>query len=236
MDTLSAESRMVEEHLPFLHEMVSCMVKDFPLHIRFEDLYGYGLLGLLQGVRGYDPSFETKFTSYAQIRIRGAIYTELSRDSWSTKTTRDRVCKYGEVAAKLEQKLQRSPTEDEILEQLGLTDVERKNFLRDVQSTKIVSLDAALAKDDTEFNVRGVIDENAGDPAAIAAQNDFMELVLQHVRTLPKTEQEIIRLYFFEDLDQTEIGELFGVHRSRIGQILHPALQLLRRRLLKLET
>ncbi len=234
MDTFVAESRMVEEHIPYLKVVVKCMMEDFPPQTDFHDLFSHGLIGLLRAVQGYDPSYGTKFTSWAQIKIRGEICTELARASWVKETTRRRVRKYEDVALELERKLKRSPTEEEILAGLGLSDVERKNFLLDVQSTKIISLEVALARDNGESQyMLEVVDESAEDPAAIAAKNDLVEFVLRDIRTLSKEKQEILRLYFFEDLGQEEIAELFKVSPAQIGLILRGTVRLLRRRLLK---
>jgi RNA polymerase sigma factor for flagellar operon FliA len=84
---------LVEQYLPLVKTVVGRLALTLPSHICVDDLYGAGLVGLLNAVRRFDPKGGSSFEAYARVRIRGAIFDELRRLDWVPRSVHDKAKK-----------------------------------------------------------------------------------------------------------------------------------------------
>ena len=71
-------------------------------------------------------------------------------------------------------------------------------------------------------------DDPMNQPEAIYEEAEFMEAVTQAITELPEREQLVMQLYYVEELNLKEIGEVLGVSESRVSQILSTVVKKLR--------
>src|SRR5690349_25105152 len=117
------------------------MGSGLPAHVEESDLISYGLGGLINAIDKFDLSREVKFETYAITRIRGAIIDELRTLDWVPRSVRARAREFERVNMRLEARLQRAPTDDEMAAELGISTGELHDGLLQISNSTIVALD-----------------------------------------------------------------------------------------------
>ena len=92
-----------------------------PSHLSMDDLYGAGLVGLLNAVRRFDPKGGSSFEAYTRVRIRGAIFDELRRLDWVPRSVHDKAKKVEQTMHTLVQRKGGIPTDVEMAKALDLS-------------------------------------------------------------------------------------------------------------------
>src|ERR687892_669825 len=124
-----ARERLVVAYSPLVKYVAGRMSAGLPSHVEETDLISYGLLGLIGAIERYEPEREIKFETFAVSRIKGAIIDELRSLDWVPRSVRARARDIEKVSSKLENKLQRAPTEEEMAEELGMSPDELRDAL-----------------------------------------------------------------------------------------------------------
>jgi len=224
------ENALVEQYLPLVRTVVGRVAMALPAHISADDLNSAGLVGLLQAVRSFSTSGGASFETFARFRIRGAVLDELRRLDWVPRLVHDRARKIQNALGALEQRLGNPPSEEQMAHELGLSLEEYRAWLDDIRPIAFVSLDAAPRSDAPEGATPhdSIADDSQEDPAESASRNELKELVARRIQQLPKIQQKVMALYYFEDLRLREIAEAFGLTESRISQIHSQAILAIR--------
>lgn len=197
---------------------------------RQEDLYSWGVVGLLDAIETYDSGRNTKFESYAISKIRWAMLDEMRREDWVPRRIRMRAKEVERTNAKLGQSLRRPATEEEVAEELGISLKEHQNFLGQYSRAQVSSLESRIEVDGglgAEFQAL-VLDSNARDPQSEAEQTEIRAQLARAIEELKEQERLVATFYFYEELTLKEIGRALGLTEGRISQILRKALNRLR--------
>lgn len=195
-----------------------------------EDLYSWGLVGLLDSIETYDSSRNTKFEAYAISKIRWAILDELRREDWVPRRVRMRAQEVERANASLSQRLRRPPAEEEVADELGVGLKEYREFLGQYSRAQVSSLESRMEVDGgmgAEFQAL-VLDPNARDPQSEAERGEIRIQLAGAIEELKEQEQLVATFYFYEGLTLKEIGRALGLTEGRISQILRQALNKLR--------
>jgi RNA polymerase sigma factor FliA len=186
----------------------------------YEDMVNQGLLGLIESVDRYDPTFNTQFSTYATFRIRGKILDYLRSLDWLSRTARHRTRDIRQAITILTERFQRQPTDAELAEHLGMDLAKVQQALVD-SSRVLISLDSVLdVDDDSETSLYETLaDDNQTDPSDVVDQIDMKERLVEALKQLPEREQTVLSLYYYEELTLKEIGEVLGVSESRACQL-----------------
>jgi RNA polymerase sigma factor for flagellar operon FliA len=199
------------------------------------DLISYGLVGLINAIERFEPEREIKFETYAITRIKGSIIDELRSLDWVPRSVRSRARDIERANAKLEHKLQRAPTDEEMSAELGMSTDEFHDALVQISNSTIAALDELWTVSDSSGDQVSLLDtltdENAPDPAAVMDQTDLKDRVADAIARLPEREKLVVALYYYENLTLREIGEVLGVTESRVSQLHTKAVLRLRSRL-----
>jgi RNA polymerase sigma factor for flagellar operon FliA len=70
--------------------------------------------------------------------------------------------------------------------------------------------------------------DSALQPEAMVEEAEFMDAVVHAIDELPEREKLVMNLYYVEELNLKEIGEVLGVSESRVSQILSTVVKKLR--------
>ena len=211
------------------------MGSGLPAHVEEADLISYGLVGLISAIERYEPEREIKFETYAIPRIRGAIIDELRALDWVPRSVRARAREIERANVKLEHKLQRAPTDEEIADELGIELEEFQESLIQISNSTIAALDELWTVSDSSGDQVSLLDTiqdpGSPDPAKVVDATDLKDRVADAIARLPEREKLVIALYYYENLTLREIGEVLGVTESRISQLHTKAVLRLRARM-----
>jgi RNA polymerase sigma factor for flagellar operon FliA len=196
-------------------------------HVSLEDLVSAGIVGLIAAIDNFDPSFNVKLKTYAEQRIKGAIYDSLRALDWAPHTHRRRARELQVVISGLEQRLGRHATAEEIAADLGMQVEEYEVLLTRLQIGSIGSLEVAVdMRQEGEF-LR--LSSDADSMPGKAFERSELERILKNgIDRLPKIERTILSLYFVEELTLREIAGVVGLKTTRVCQLKAQALLRLR--------
>jgi len=224
------ENALVEQYLPLVRSAVGRLAMTLPDHVAHDDLHSAGLVGLLQALRNYDPNCNTSFEGYARVRIRGAMLDELRRMDWVPRTIHEKARRIQEVMSDLEQKLGRSPSEEQMARALKITVSEYSELLDEIRPAAFVCLDATCGSEGGESgNLYEVVaDPSDNGPVEEVSRRELKRVILDRLKQLPEVQRKVLALYYGEDLHLREIAEVFGLTESRICQIHSQAILSIR--------
>ncbi len=229
-DSPQLREKLILKYLHLVRYVVSRLPITLPVSIAQEDLVSYGTMGLMEAVERYDLSRGLKFETYAVTRIRGAIIDQLRFQDWVPRGVRKRAKDLQEAMARLEEKLGRNPTEDELAEELGVTKHKLKMILSE-SNNLLISLDESRGDDSsgsTASLMDLVEDKNSPDPQAELESGELRRRLAEAIGKLPEREKLLIALYYHENMTLKEIGEVISVSESRVCQLHAQAILRLR--------
>jgi RNA polymerase sigma factor for flagellar operon FliA len=230
-----ARERLVVAYSPLVKYVAGRMSSGLPAHVEEADLISYGLTGLISAIERFDLSREIKFETYAITRIRGAIIDELRTLDWVPRSVRARARDIERANMKLEAKLQRAPTDEEMAGELDMTTSEFQDALLQISHSTIVALDELWNVSDSSGDQVSLLDtlpdRDAPDPQALVDQGELRDRIADAIAALPEREKLVIALYYYENLTLREIGEVLGVTESRVSQLHTKAVLRLRSKL-----
>ena len=231
-----ARERLVVAYSPLVKFIAGRMASGLPSHVEEGDLISYGLLGLIGAIERFDLEREIKFETFAVARVKGAIIDELRSLDWVPRSVRARARDVEKANAKLEGKLQRSPTDEEMAEELKITVEDFQNALLEIANSSVLALDDLWTFADPEGGggqisvLDTITDPNAVDPESEAQSSEVKDRLADAIESLPERERLVIALYYYENLTLREIGEVLGVTESRVSQLHTKAVLALRSR------
>jgi RNA polymerase sigma factor FliA len=230
-----ARERLVVAYSPLVKYVAGRMGTNLPGHVDEADLISYGLTGLISAIERFDLSREIKFETYAITRIRGAIIDELRTLDWVPRSVRARARQFERANMKLEAKLQRAPSDDEMANELEITVDEFQEQLVQISNSTIVALDELWNVSDSSGDSVSLLDtlpdRGAPDPQQLVDESELRDRIADAIAALPEREKLVVALYYYENLTLREIGEVLGVTESRVSQLHTKAVLRLRSKL-----
>lgn len=226
--------KRVLDNLYIVKIIASKLYARIPSGIELEDLVHTGILGLIDAVRKYDPTKGTRFSTYASLRIKGAILDELRNLDWASRSLRRKIKEIEQAFEALEIKCGRPPKEEEVAESLGMPLSAFQKLLNECRGVgigvfRIALEDEANISDDRMLNY--YMDEDRSSPALFMEKNEMKELIASFINELPQKEKLVLNLYHLENLNLKEVGKIMALTESRISQIRTAAILRLRGKL-----
>ena len=191
--------------------------------IEIDDLIQIGYFGLVTAAQKYSVKEGASFASYAVLRIRGAIVDHLRKSSNLCRTTIQMQQKTKMVEASLLKKLHRSPSRQEISDELGIKIDEFDEWERAFAANVHTSLDAAY----DEFSMWFMSKDSS--PEQKLNEADLRKSLRMSLEDLSQKEALVIQLYYVEELNVYEIAEVLDVTTGRVSQIKKSAISKLRK-------
>lgn len=194
--------------------------------MELDDLLQAGALGLLEAAQRFDPSQGASFSTFAGIRIRGAMIDELRRYDWSPRSSRRKLRAMAEAIREIESRTGRAASEAEVARAMDMSAEEYRKLLHDSVSLQVSSLDE-YTEHRGEYGDSGSND----DPLTDVSRRDFAIHLATVISGLSEREQIMLSLYYEQEMNLKEIGLVLGVSESRVCQIHGQALARIRARL-----
>jgi RNA polymerase sigma factor for flagellar operon FliA len=220
--------RLILEHLSNVRWIAMRVHEKLGGAVTLEDLVSSGVIGLIHAVDSYDPKYNVKLKTYAEHRIRGAILDSI-RGLDGVPAHKRKHLKHIEAAiGAAEQRLQRVPTEDEIAGELNISLADYQDALSELRAVSLGSLDEISDGFSEGKLLRYAAQNEDEQPSRILERAELENLVAGAVEKMPRLERTILTLYFKEEQNLQEIGEILGIHTTRVCQLKSQAILRLR--------
>jgi RNA polymerase sigma factor for flagellar operon FliA len=220
----AVRNQLMEKYLPLANMMAGKLAQRVPGNIDFDTLHSAAHVGLMQAVEGYEPGYKTKFSSYAQPRIRGAMLDEIRNNDHVPRLTRLRMKSIEAARHQIAQDLCRPPTDDQVAAELGLTS------RSEMAPLAMVSIDQKAERMTHPDSYRQGTTDNllpaAGDKPSskLAREQMFRDIT----RGLNLCEQTLLWQYFIHGSTMKQVGLGMGLSESRVSQMISSALTRLK--------
>jgi len=226
---------LVAEHGALVKRIAYHMVNRLPPSVQVEDLIQAGMVGLIEASQHYDSTQGATFTTYAGIRIRGSMLDEIRRSDWTPRSVHRKAREVSNAMRRIENLEGRDARDAEVAAVLGMSLDEYHHVLHDACGARIFSYEeltslgefALVNEDKSQTRNRLGLEE----PLFGLQNEDFKQALSEAIAGLPERERLVIALYYDEELNLREIGQVLGVSESRVCQIHSQAALRLRARL-----
>lgn len=224
----------LKRYYPLVKYVVDKIATGLPKSIERDDLINTAMIGLFDALEKYDESRGTKFETYAIWRIKGAVLDELRSMDWASRTTRRKARMIEQACQRLDQKLGRAATEQEMADELKISLHEFLRLLEEVRGTVLLSLDQAMQVDD-DHDLAGLADviedKSALNMLEELEDAEYRDKLLELINHLSEQERLVVALYYYEEMTLKEIGMALRISESRVSQIHTKAILRLKGRL-----
>jgi RNA polymerase sigma factor for flagellar operon FliA len=220
-------NELVQRFVPLVKRVAYHLLARLPANVQFDDLVQNGMIGLLDAIDRFEEGFGAQFETYATQRVRGAMLDGLRANDWLPRNMRRELRRIEKAINQLEHAHGRAPSEQELADSLGMSLAEYQKVLQEARGHQLVYYEDFGSDEDADFLERHFTDDD-GDPASILEDKDLRENLVRAIARLPEREKLMMALYYEQDLNLREIGEVMGVTESRVCQLHSQAVVRLR--------
>lgn len=233
---LDMKEELVKKYIPLVKYIASRVIIGKTKHIEFEDLVSYGMLGLMDAMGKFDESRGMKFSTYASIRIKGAMIDELRKNSPISKGAMDKLNRYNEAVERLQKQLGREPQDLEIANALQISIKEMMEIENYINYISVISLEDLIFSEDDDIPLMGTIeDDKSPSPEKTLEEKEELEYLTKALDMLNEKDRTVLSLYYYDGLTLKEIGKVLSVSESRVCQLHSRAIVHLRKSMTKLK-
>jgi len=218
---LQNRDALIMAQLPLVKYLVGRISAKLPPHLDQQDLLSVAVVGLITAAERFDPSRGLQFKTFAEKRIMGSLMDELRAQDWLPRTLREKYKRLEQEFALLEQKLGRNPSSEEVAQAMGMDLEKYFQLIEEVHSLSFMSLDDFQEDDDGgTFGFLNFLSDNGTEnPQNQMMAKQLLRFLGEAIESLPEKERIVITLYYYEELNLKEIGEVLGLTESRISQL-----------------
>lgn len=209
---------LIVQYIYLIRYVVGRVKVTLPATISIEDIAGYGVEGLINAIERYSPKKNTRFETYALIRIRGAILDRIRAQDFLPRSVRRKIKDIKNAQEKLKQELGRMPTTTEVANLLDM-EPEKVNQLLAEDTTMTSLYDKRGNTEDSVEIIDTIQDENKLNPQENAEEQNVKQELEKALKRLPERERIIMVLYYQENMTLKEIGETINMSESRVCQL-----------------
>lgn len=227
------KDEIIIEYAPLIKYIAQKIAARLPSNIELDDLISCGVIGLMDAIEKFDPTRDNKFKTYAEFRIRGSILDELRAQDWVPRSIREKAKTVERAYAKLESELGRMATDDEMCEELKMSQDEFYDLLNKAKSVSLLNIDdsASFSRGDKRLMMGLLEHRRVSNPFSAVNFKRGQERIKLGIKSLPEKQRLVLSLYYYEDLNLKEIGQVLDVTESRVSQLHTQAILKLRSKL-----
>lgn len=223
--------QLIQHFAPLVKRIAHHLMARLPASVQVDDLVQNGMIGLLDAIGRYESGLGAQFETYATQRIRGAMLDGLRENDWLPRGIRRELRRVEKALHQLEHAQGRSPTEQELAEALGMPLADYQRLLLEARGHQILYFEDFSEEEGESFLDRHVSDDDTT-PLQQLEEQALRQALVEGIDALPEREKLVMALYYEEELNLREIGEVLGVTESRVCQLHSQAIARLRARVL----
>ena len=197
--TSSNREKIILEYAELVKIVAGRLSMYLGYNVEYDDLVGYGIFGLIDAIDKFDYNKGVKFETYATLRIRGAILDQIRKMDWLPRTYRQKQKKIDLAYQKLEAKLGRVATDEELAEELEITVKELTTWQTQTKISSLVSLDEYI-EHGSDVQVDANENSHYVQPEKLVERNELKEILLESLESLTEKEKKVIILYYYLSL------------------------------------
>lgn len=227
--TRKRRDEQILRYAPLVKQVVNRMTVRMPQSVDRDALLQAGAIGLMAALEKFDETKSVRFETYAKIRIRGAVLDEMRAADRVPRSVRSKDTRIEKAFANLQKRLGRPPDEQEVADHLGIPLDEYFDLLDEARPVKVISTED-LPPDFLERYGCGKLQDEVdhGNPLSLLENEELKEQIKKAIDALPGKERTVLALYYYEELNLKEIGQVLNLTESRICQIHTQAVLRLR--------
>lgn len=227
------KDQVIVEYAPLVRFIAQKIASRLPSNIELDDLISCGVIGLMDAIQKFDPTRDNKFKTYAEFRIRGAILDELRSQDWVPRSVREKSKQLERAYAKLERELGRPATDDEMCVELECSMDEFHDLINKSKSVSLLNIDdsASFNRGDKKLMMGLLEHRRSSNPFSAVSYKSAQNIIKEGIKALPEKQRLVLSLYYFEDLNLKEIGQVLDVTESRVSQLHTQAILKLKAKL-----
>ena len=218
----SLDDERIEQFLPMVHKIAYRAVTYIKPPLSFEDLVSAGTVGLVKAARDFDSSHHAEFTTYAYIRVKGAILDELRSASLLPANLGKQIRNALELSRKITEQTGTAPTDDELAEKLGMSTGEVYELFENARARHFVSIDGS--GDEQPALCEFLTEAHTATPDQQLERAELIDKLTEAIQKLDQKRRQIILLYYQQHLTMKQIGGLLKITESRVSQLHAGAL------------
>lgn len=215
--------------------IVKCIAIKIIGHYQFfnyaEDIVNEGLIALLDAFEKFNPDKNVKFETYASIKVRGAIIDYIRKQDCFPRRLKHLARSISDAEEKLSNQLGRSPTDQEMADQLNVSLLEFEKMETETCALNMLSFEEMVYEKGMEAQPLNLGNESIRGPEQVVAEKELQVVLADSIELLNEKERTVISLYYQEQLKIKEISTVMGIGASRVSQIHSSALRKLKSRL-----
>ena len=219
---------LVRQHADLVKRIAYHLAGRLPPQVEVEDLIQAGMMGLLEAAQHYATGRGASFETYAGIRIRGAMLDEIRKGDWAPRSLHRKVRAITKAVADIEAREGRDARDAEVAHEVGMSLDEYYSTLQDATGYRVFSFEDLPAG---EEGMTESLTAKIPEPLANVENDLFRQALADAIAGLPERERLVMSLYYKEELNLRETGEVLGVSESRVCQIHSQALIRLKSRM-----
>lgn len=204
---------LVRQHLALVRRIAWHVHGSMSTIVEVEDLIQVGLVALVEAAAAFEDRGQVSFKQYAVTRLRGAMIDELRRQATTTRGAMRRRRQYADAVRILTQQLGHAPEDHMLATHLGVTPERLRAEYQTAEAIRFDSIDEVYADDLPWFA------DDGPDAFEQLADGETRDRLIAAISALPEREAQVIQLYYVEELNLEEIGQVFGIGAARVCQI-----------------
>ena len=216
---------LVRKHMPMVRRIAWHVHGSMSSAVDVEDLIQIGLIALVEAQASFEDRGQVTFEQYLLTRVRGSMIDELRRQATLTRGAMKRRKLYQETVASMTDATGRRPDDLDVAERLGITLEKLRTDYATAEPVRFENVDDVYTDEGPWFA------SEEPSPFDQLADSDQRDVLIAAIADLPEREQLVIRLYYVEELNLEEIGQVLDVGAARVCQIKKSAHDRLKKAL-----
>lgn len=216
------DDERIEQFLPMVHKIAYRAVTYIKPPLSFEDLVSAGTVGLVKAARDFDSSAQASFTTYAYIRVKGAILDELRSASLLPANLGRQIRNALEISQKITEQTGTAPTDDELAERLGISTDQVYELFGNARARHFVSIDGS--GDEQPGLCDFLTEAESATPDQQLERAELVDKLTEAIQKLDQRRRQVVLLYYQQHLTMKQIGGLLKITESRVSQLHASAL------------
>jgi len=226
-----SQDELVARHAELVKRIAYHLVSRMPPNVEVDDLIQAGMIGLLDAAKHYSSDKGANFETYAGIRIRGAMLDEVRKSDWTPRSVHRTAREMAEAVRRIENESGQDARPADVAIALDMTMEEYHKAVLDSASCRLFSFDHVMTSDEDGESPEHYTPSEEPTPVDELESEDFRRALTDAIASLPEREKLVLSLYYDEELNLREIGEVLEVSESRVCQVHGQALVRVRARM-----
>ena len=229
--SIDLRNKIIEEYAVLVKIIANKMVAYLGTNVDFDELCGFGILGLIDAIDKFDVNASVKFETYASLRIRGEMLDNIRKMDWIPRSLRDKQKKITQAKANCREKGITYPKEDDIAKELGVSVDEYLSWETQLLGANVFSIEGSMTGDSDHDSASpiNIVEQTVYElPEEHIDKEELVKVLKSAMADLTEKEKLTITLYYYEELNLKEIAQVLEVSESRVSQIHTKALYKMR--------